>query len=318
MTTDFIRDVINSRWEDAFFKLGRLQFKEILQSFATLDPIDLDELWKNRGKVCIADLPKVEFAYKIVKNRQIPFPTPKEITQAELADASAFITKPSYLKIDEDLTGILPKAGTPLTLTDAAYEQQASTLGVEVSAIMAVAQVEAGGRKGFANGFPIVRYELHVFHRLTNGVYYKTHPHLSQPTFAKGNPYHTGKQIDEWRFIHAAMLLQDGAGRRRYSEAWQSTSWGMFQIMGFNYKLVGWTSVESFVADMFKSEENHLKAFIGFCQKNDLVKYIKDSKWEDFAFRYNGPSYKVNKYHEKMEQAYKKIREERIKQGKRP
>lgn len=315
----FIRAVLKANWEEALFKADKLAMAEMLQSFACIDPTDLDELWKNRGQACVKSMPKIELAYRVVKERQMPSQIPKEITASELSDVRAFLSKPRYLKIDEDLTGILPLSGKPITLTESMFEAVALDLNVEVSAIMAVAQVEAGGRKGFAtDGRPIIRYELHIFHRLTKGIYYKTHPHLSQPTFKDGNPYHTGKQPDEWVFVYLAMLLRDRAGRRRYSEAWQSTSWGMFQIMGFNYKEAGWSSLESFVADMFKSEEYHLKAFVGFCKEKNLVKYIKDRNWADFAYYYNGPSYKLNKYDEKMEEYYRKIREERIKKGKKP
>lgn len=302
---NFIRSVIARDFKSANSSLQNLAVAEMLQSLAVIDPLDLEEIIKN------AESEKVKFACAVVKDRKIPPKAPNEISNSELNEVKAFISNPKHLKIDKDLTGILPKpVASPGTVTEASFEKVADELKVEVSAIMAVAKVEAGGRKGFASDSrPIIRYELHIFHKMTGGIYYKTHPHLSQPTFKAGNQFHTGKQIDEWRFIHAAMLLRDIGYRRRYSEAWQSTSWGMFQIMGFNFKDVGWNSIEDFVSDMFKSEEYHLKAFVGFCKKNKLVDYIRNRDWKNFAYYYNGPSYKVNKYDEKMAAAYKSIKE---------
>ena len=89
--------------------------------------------------------------------------------------------------------------------------------------------------------------------------------------------------------------------------ALQSASWGMFQIMGFNYQACGYSSVESFVEDMFKSESEHLSAFVGFIKKNKLAAALKSKNWATFAAAYNGPGYAENHYDTKMEKAYKKF-----------
>src|SRR5438552_1495709 len=79
----------------------------------------------------------------------------------------------------------------------------AANLGVENAVVRAVAQVESGGRTGFgADGRPIIRYELHRFEKFTAKYYHSTHPHLSQPTLAAGNPYHVGGQANEWSLLY--------------------------------------------------------------------------------------------------------------------
>ena len=65
--------------------------------------------------------------------------------------------------------------------------------------------------------------------------------------------------------------------------ALQSASWGMFQIMGFNYQACGYGSVESFINDMFESESRHLTAFVGFIKKNKLASALKNKSWATFA-----------------------------------
>ena len=66
-----------------------------------------------------------------------------------------------------------------------------------------------------------------------------------------------------------------------------STSFGMFQIMGFNYDYCGYRDVESFVDSLAKSEENQIRAFCSFVIKNNLVRYINDRNYSRFAYYYN-------------------------------
>ena len=39
--------------------------------------------------------------------------------------------------------------------------------------------------------------------------------------------------------------------------ALKSASWGKFQLMGFNYKLCGFNSLQAFVNAMYKNEEEN-------------------------------------------------------------
>ncbi|NBI47735.1 LysM peptidoglycan-binding domain-containing protein [Burkholderia sp. ISTR5] len=85
------------------------------------------------------------------------------------------------------------------------------------------------------------------------------------------------------------------------SAALKSCSWGAFQIMGANYSMVGYDSVEEMVREMSKSERAHLKAFVAFVKASPaLVKAVKDEDFTAFAKGYNGSGYKDNKYDSKM------------------
>ncbi|MBH9739520.1 N-acetylmuramidase family protein [Vibrio navarrensis] len=86
----------------------------------------------------------------------------------------------------------------------------------------------------------------------------------------------------------------------------QSASWGRFQIMGFNFKLAGYSTAEAFVEGMFKSERSQLNAFLTFVEKSGLVEHIRDKNWAAFARGYNGSQYQQNQYDLKLEKAYKK------------
>jgi hypothetical protein len=59
---------------------------------------------------------------------------------------------------------------------------------------------------------------------------------------------------------------------------------------------------------MFKGADGHLNAFIGFVQGNRLDKALRNKDWATFARGYNGSSYAVNRYDEKMEAAYNRLK----------
>ena len=309
----FIRAVVAGNWRDAFLNLNGLNMFEMLRGMAALDRLDLTDLWAQQGSFTgMVNMPRIQYAHDVVLNRHLPQTAPGDLQQTgQVGDAQTFIGHPTPLVFENDLTNTLPVplAGPP-TLTEFDFVTAANTLGggVEVAGIMAVAQVEAGGRIGFGpTGRPIIRYELHIFHGRTGGIYHATHPHLSQPTLAAGNPYHTGGQTNEWSLMHGAMILRNAAGTRRTSDAWQSASWGMFQVMGFNFSSVGWATINAFVADMFRSEGQHLNAFLGYVRNNHLAGHIAGHNWADFARGYNGVGYAVNHYDDHMAAAYARI-----------
>lgn len=192
----------------------------------------------------------------------------------------------------------LPAKGDALKLVLSDFEQAAKELGCETAAVRAVASVESGGRTGFdSKNRPKIRYENHYFQRLTHHKYDASHPRLSC-AYGSKNYYatHTAKS-DQYEILEQAFELAPEA-------AVQSCSWGMFQVMGENYKDIGWQELQKFVDDMFYSEGQHLRAFLGFCRHNGLVGYLKTHQWASFARGYNGPKYAENAYDVKMRNYY--------------
>ncbi|WP_416340332.1 N-acetylmuramidase domain-containing protein, partial [Paraburkholderia sp.] len=59
------------------------------------------------------------------------------------------------------------------------------------------------------------------------------------------------------------MILRDTKGGRRIAEAWQSTSWGMFQVSGSNSEMVGWPTVGAFVAAAMARGCRHNSSKVG-------------------------------------------------------
>lgn len=185
-------------------------------------------------------------------------------------------------------------------LTDEDFCRAAKRIRCDVASVKAVAEVESRGSGFYANGFPTILFERHVFRKYTNSIYNRSHPHLSGPA---GN-YGKAGQNQRNKFNEAYALNPTAAIK--------ACSWGKFQVMGFNWKVAGFSSVVDFFEAMQRSEGEHLNAFIGFVIGNRLDDEIRHKDWAGFAYGYNGAGYKANKYDTAMARSYAKFVRENI------
>src|SRR3546814_3740585 len=118
--------------------------------------------------------------------------------------------------------------------------------------------------------------ERHAFHRLTGGRVDESHPRLSYPRWDRKK--YSGSLAGEWERLEAACLLDRAA-------ALQSASWGLFQIMGFNYSYAGFADVEAFVAAQHAGAEQQAGAFARFISRPPLLSALRRRSWQKFAAR---------------------------------
>ena len=185
-------------------------------------------------------------------------------------------------------------------LSDEDFCRAAEKLDCSVAAIKTVAQVESRGDGFDIKDRPLILFERHKFAQYTNDKYSKTHPGISNRTAGGYGKYN--EQYD--RYTEAFLLDPVGA--------MLSTSWGKFQIMGFNFAICGFKTVDDFVFAMQESESRHLDAFVNYVSQNNLAVYLRNLDWAKFAKGYNGIDYERNNYHTKMAEAYKIFEKEKI------
>ena len=165
-----------------------------------------------------------------------------------------------------------------------AFKTAADTLGVDPCFISAVAANESN-RSGFLpDGSTVVRFEKHVFKR-------ELKRFGQDPAQADAL---TGTKMST---VERAMKINRVAALR-------ATSWGMFQIMGFNHEAAGYKTVDEFVQAQGSGEQAQLDSFVAFVKANGLVSAMKKLNYAAFARRYNGPNYAENKYGEKLARAF--------------
>ncbi len=223
----------------------------------------------------------------------------RRFQQSQHLTADGIVGQRTWLAL-EDRTAISLKG---LCLKESDFQEAADLLNVEIAAIKAVQEVETGGKGGFiASGMPAILFEGHVFWNelKKRGINPEDHvlgnEDILYPKWTKD--FYKGG-MGEYDRLNRAIAIHEEAANC-------SASWGMFQIMGFNYTPCGCKTISQFLIEMKKSEGTQLTLFVTFLRNNDWDKYLRQHDWAEFARHYNGPSYKENRYDEKLEHAYKK------------
>lgn len=190
-------------------------------------------------------------------------------------------------------------------LTDQYIIERAGQLGIEPALLLAVDQKESRGSgfirsEGPRQGELVILFERHHFSRLTGRRYDASHPSISSSS--RGG-YLGGHR--EWDRLLSAIRLNNVA-------ALLSTSWGRYQIMGFNFKVCGYDRVQSMINDFYEGESRQFDAFIRFLQGTEnggvtLFDLLRTKQWARFARCYNGPRFKENRYDTDLSRLYKNI-----------
>lgn len=189
-------------------------------------------------------------------------------------------------------------------LSEDDYREVAQELGVEVAAIKAVVDIEAGrSHEGFwAEGKPLINFDLAMFRRFAakNRVNLGKYAYSHAVVFARPNVRRYGSQqagqqarLDAARSIHNLSAIQ-------------GTFWGMFQIGGFNWQRCGTSSPDEFVTLMSRSERDQLELFANFIRNSGLLPHLRNKNWSAFANGYNGSSYAARGYHTRLASSYAK------------
>ena len=192
-------------------------------------------------------------------------------------------------------------------LTNEMIKDLANRLGLEPALLKAVQIVEAAGRDGFlADGRPQILFEGHIMHKEFHkkfperdlGYLCKKFSTVFYPKWDKSK-YLGG--VHEYKRLELAKEIDEEC-------ALKATSWGMFQIMGFNHNLCGCKDVFDFVHKMSESHEKQLELMYYFMNNSGCLKELKEKDWAGFAKKYNGPGYAQNAYDQKLRNAYENFK----------
>lgn len=171
---------------------------------------------------------------------------------------------------------------------------------IDVACAVAVLCVESSG-KGFEPGNDnrmIIRFENHKFWKYwgeSNADTFHQHFRYQQGQAWKGHQWRKdrdgdwltfhGNQRSEWEVLTFARSLDNDA-------ALFSISMGAPQIMGFNYRAVGYRSVQDMFDAFTSGIEPHITGLFDFMSPA-MVKKLQVKDFEGFAGLYNGSGQKV-------------------------
>ncbi len=174
---------------------------------------------------------------------------------------------------------------------------------IDALLLKTLCKVETGGKGGFIdNGRAVILFEGHVFWRelkragINPAPYGEKFPNIVYPQWDK-NQYRGGTA--EYLRLTMAQSINKVAALR-------STSWGMFQIMGFNFPLCNESTIDGFVTKMNESEAAQLRLSLNYIVNAGILPLLNNHQWSEFAKLYNGKEYKENKYDQKLRDTYEK------------
>lgn len=177
----------------------------------------------------------------------------------------------------------------------------ADDLRVPVAHLLAVAEVESAG-KVFASvdgaNEPLIRFEGHWFYKRVVADRRRQAVAAGLAAAKAGAVKNPGKQRDRWD-----RLLKPAAEIDRQA-AYESTSWGLGQVMGGHWKALGYPSVLALVEEARAGAGGQIALMARFIKANPAIhKALRAGDWPAFARGYNGPGYKANAYDRKMAEA---------------
>lgn len=212
-------------------------------------------------------------------------------------------------KVGDKTRAALLEQNISKLLKDSDYTAAAARLKVSELAIRVFGAVEGRGVGFLKNGKPKILFERHrmyAYLRLKKGAAFANKMAVERPNIV--NKKSGGYQGNEAEYVRLELAKQIDV-----ECALMSASWGQFQIMGENWKELGYTSAQNFVDQQFASESFQLEAFIRFIEwktgiiddkKVKLIDALRAENWDAVFTLYNGPNYKKLGYQAKFQKEW--------------
>lgn len=171
-------------------------------------------------------------------------------------------------------------------------EELSRRLQIPVSTLVATIATESSGKAFNADGKMFIRFEVHIFHRywgVNNQAIFDQHFQFESwknhkfrlNTSDDWRAVHIGQE-QEWRVLEFARSLDDTAGL-------SSISMGAPQMMGFNYKIMGYESVQEMFESFARSANAQILGMFDFIRSANAIRHLQTGDMLSFATIYNGP-----------------------------
>lgn len=174
--------------------------------------------------------------------------------------------------------------------------------GIEFNAGMAIIEVESGGQTYTAidgRKEPVIRWEGHYFDKLVDPAKREQARKAGLASPVVGGIKNPASQAKRYDMLRRAMVIDRDA-------AIMSCSWGVGQVMGSHWKVLGYKSPMDFYEKVSESVAGQVDAMFRYIVKFGLLDEIQRYDWAGFARGYNGPAYAKHGYHTKIAAAYER------------
>ena len=201
--------------------------------------------------------------------------------------------------------------GEAKKLEDIDLPKLGQAIGVGEDVLHALIEVETIGTGFDKEGRVIILFEPHKFYANL-----RSKPEKRAEAVRQGLAYPKWGEKkypkDSYPRLQKAMMIDEAAALR-------SCSWGMGQVMGDNYRQLGYENVHDMVKAFADDEEAQLKGMIDFIRANNIDddlrrienkaksgQIVTASDWVPVVRVYNGSGYAKNNYHVRAANAFKK------------
>lgn len=176
--------------------------------------------------------------------------------------------------------------GRAEAVSDDAMSRLASECGCHPADLDAIAEVESAGFGWFPDGRMKILFEKHWFYKNLSGSArtQAVKAGLARKRWispSKGGYRDQNTPDDRYGILARAIQINEEAALR-------SVSMGRFQIMGFNYKLCGFSSAKQMWAAFLDSEKHQVLAFANFLRNKNLLPSLQSRDFERIETVYNG------------------------------
>lgn len=181
-------------------------------------------------------------------------------------------------------------------------EKAAREHGLEPAALLAIAEIESAGQvfaKVDGRNEPLIRFEGHYFDRRLTGA-------AQERARAEGLASPTAGAIANPRTQAARWQMLDRAAAIDHRAAYESTSWGLGQVMGAHWQWLGFGDVDALATEARSGAAGQARLMARYLDKAGLTSALNDHDWEAVGHGYNGPGFRKNGYHLKLAAAYKR------------
>jgi hypothetical protein len=179
-------------------------------------------------------------------------------------------------------------------------EKAAREFGLEPAALLAIAEIESAGQvsaKIDGRNEPLIRFEGHYFDRRLSGAKQDKARAAGLAAPTAGTVANPRAQAARWQMLEQAAEIDHQA-------AYESTSWGLGQVMGAHWQWLGFDNVDALVSEARSGAAGQARLMARYIDKADLAEALNGHDWESVGHGYNGPGFRKNGYHLKLADAY--------------
>lgn len=181
-------------------------------------------------------------------------------------------------------------------------EKAARAFGLEPAALLAIAEIESAGQvfaKVDGRNEPLIRFEGHYFDRRLSGDKQEQARAAGLAASSAGAIANPRSQAARWQMIEQAAEIDHQA-------AYESTSWGLGQVMGSHWLWLGFDNVDALVNEARSGAAGQARLMARYIEKAGLTNALNAHDWEAVGHGYNGPGFRKNAYHIKLAEAYQR------------